>query len=492
MRTQKLSSDDRTFFELVAQAAFANPFGEHRFELDRQILGNQKIPRGPEVVPELIGQIRQRLEGIDGAGLARIQDFPQAEQKLIESVFLFDVFHQFIEQLDRTIERQVLVGSESVSVDYGKEAIRTLSARGFERQRAVQLFSLFFQIRRAYYFIDRGLLGTCPSMQRFREDLWNTIFTHDLGLYEQGLWDSMEDFAVMLLGPTGAGKGAAAAAIGRSGYIPFDDKKGIFARSFTAAFVQVNLSQCAETLLESALFGHTKGAFTGAVAQHEGVFALCGEHGSIFLDEIGDVSTAIQIKLLKVLEEREFCPLGSHLAQRFQGRVIAATHRNVSTLRSEGLFRNDFYYRLCSDCIEVPSLQQRIQEDPRELDLLIGHTVERILGRPHHELASIVRQVIDERLGRDYAWPGNVRELAQCVRRVILRRDYQGDIGIAVQGPQDQLTRDIQAGALRAEELMARYCRLLYQRFGTYEEVARRTDLDRRTVKRYVEMSRKK
>ena len=400
MRTQKLSKDDRTFFELVAEAAFANPFSDRRFELDRQILGDQKLPRGPEVVPELIGQISQRLDGIDGAGLAKIQDFPKQEQGLIENVFLFDVFHQFIEQLDQTIERQVLIGADSVSVDYGKEAIRTLVARGFERQRAVQIFSLFFQIRRAYYFIDRGLLGTCPSMQRFREDLWNTIFTHDLGLYEQGLWDSMEDFAIMLLGPTGAGKGAAAAAIGRSGYIPFDEKKGAFARSFTEAFVQVNLSQYAETLLESALFGHTKGAFTGAVSQHEGVFALCGEHGSIFLDEIGDVSTAIQIKLLKVLEEREFCALGSHQGQRFEGRVIAATHRDLNTLRSEGLFRDDFYYRLCSDCITVPSLQQRIQEDPKELDLMINHTVERILGHTHEELAGIVRQVIDDRLGR--------------------------------------------------------------------------------------------
>ncbi|GAI37824.1 unnamed protein product, partial [marine sediment metagenome] len=198
-------------------------------------------------------------------------------------------------------------------------------------------------------------------------NLWNNIFTHDIRYYERYLWDKMEDFSTLLVGPTGSGKGAAAAAIGRSGFIPFDDRKQAFAESFTKTFIPVNLSQYPETLLESELFGHTKGAFTGAVASHDGLFALCGPHGSIFLDEIGDINPQVQIKLLQILEERIFSPVGSHKKLYFHGRVIAATNRSIEQLRRQGRFRDDFYYRLCSDCIVVPALQQRIRENPDEL-----------------------------------------------------------------------------------------------------------------------------
>ncbi|MCP4453152.1 MAG: sigma-54-dependent Fis family transcriptional regulator, partial [Planctomycetes bacterium] len=245
----------------------------------------------------------------------------------------------------------------------------------------------------------------------------------------------------------------------------------------------------AETLLESELFGHTKGSFTGAISSHEGLLSLCGRHGSIFLDEIGDISPSIQIKLLKVLEERAFTAVGSHTVERFHGRVIAATHQPLDILRKQGTFRDDFYYRLCSDCIALPSLYQRVQESPEELDILIVHTVTWITGHRNEDLCQTVRQVIDTRLGRDYAWPGNVRELAQCIRRVIIKQDYQGNQPSQAAVPAtDALADQMRAGRLRAEDLVAQYCQILYKRLGTYEEVARRTDLDRRTVKRYVGM----
>jgi DNA-binding NtrC family response regulator len=323
-----------------------------------------------------------------------------------------------------------------------------------------------------------------------RENLWNHIFTSDIRLYETSLWNRMEDFSTLLTGPTGSGKGAAAAAIGRSGFIPFDTRKNCFAAGFADTFVAVNLTQYAETLLESELFGHTKGSFTGAVSSHEGLLSLCGRHGSIFLDEIGDISPSIQIKLLKVLEERSFTAVGSHTVERFHGRVIAATHQPLDVLRKQGTFRDDFYYRLCSDCIELPSLYQRVQESPEELDILIAHTVTWITGQPNEALCQTVRQVIDTRLGRDYTWPGNVRELAQCVRRVIIKQDYQGDQPCQASAQAtDSLADQMRAGSLRAEDLVAQYCQMLYRRLGTYEEVARRTDLDRRTVKRYVGMT---
>jgi len=351
---------------------------------------------------------------------------------------------------------------------------------------------MFFQIRRAFYFIEKGLTGTSSVMKKLRMDLWNNIFTHDLNHYQLSLWDKMEDFSTLLLGPTGSGKGAAAGAIGQSGYIPFDPKGNRFVQNFTKTFVSVNLSEYAETLLESELFGHSKGAFTGAVASRNGLLSLCCKHGSVFLDEIGDISSAVQIKLLKVLEERAFCPVGSYKEERFSGRVIAATHHDIGSLRRTGRFRDDFYYRLCSDCIHVPSLRQRIEQNPAELDDLIGHTIQIITGESSADLAAIVRGVIDNQLGPEYEWPGNVRELAQCVRRVIIKHDYEGDVLAGASDSSIHLAEAIDKGDISAGELLSRYCARLYSRFGSYEEVARRSKLDRRTAKKYVLMSREK
>ena len=219
---------------------------------------------------------------------------------------------------------------------------------------------------------------------------------------------------------------------------------------------------------------------------HKGILEQCGQYSSIFLDEIGEVSAAVQIKLLQVLQERQFSRVGCHKKLRFQGRVIAATNRSINELRSAGTFRDDFFYRLCSDSIVVPPLRQRLQEDPAELDSLLAHVIRRMVGTPSEELVGIARTVIRERLGRTYHWPGNVRELEQCVRRILLKRDYAGDQRAIEADEPALLTRHIAAGTLDAQALLSRYCGFLYKKYGTFEEVARRTNLDRRTVKKYI------
>lgn len=293
-------------------------------------------------------------------------------------------------------------------------------------------------------------------------------------------------FSTLLLGATGTGKGLAAAAIGRSAFIPFDPMGKRFQHGFTAAFTAINLSEFPESLIESELFGHRKGAFTGAVDHHQGVFQRCSPYGSLFLDEIGDASLNVQIKLLRVLQERSFRPVGSQQALRFAGRVIAATHRSLDELRQGGRFRDDFFYRLRSDIIRVPTLQQRLQETPEELDLLVRSLMVRMIGQDNAELMETVLDGLRLDLPADYAWPGNVRELEQALHRILLTRHYRGDRPAALHGPEQPLAGRFQAESLDARTLLAEHCARLYRQCGNYEAVARKTGLDRRTVRKYI------
>ncbi len=488
-KPNKMSTADLEFFTRVARATFSNPFGEERRELDQQILGVAS-PLSPEkLVDAVASKVGERLQALHDARKANLRLYAGSERKIVRNVFLFHVYHRFRADFDNFILEQKRQGDTPSPVPFAREAIGMLAALGFTDDDALRLFAFFYQVRRAFYFINNNLIGRSPSMRKLRMHLWNHVFTHNVSWYEQYLWNRMEDFSTMLLGETGTGKGAAASAIGRSGFIPFDLPKNAFSESFTRNFISLNLSQYQEALIESELFGHKKGAFTGAIDNHDGVFSRCTPHGSIFLDEIGDVSVPVQIKLLQILQGRTFSPVGSHAKLRFHGRVIAATNRPLDELRQQGLFRDDFYYRLCSDIIVVPTLRQRIQEDASELNLLVANILERMIGEAPTELREMLREVLQQDLGKDYPWPGNVRELEQAVRRILLTRHYHGDLNSGTAGLREQLILGIDSGSLDAQGVLQRYCQFLYARHQTYEEVARRTNLDRRTVKKYIKFS---
>jgi transcriptional regulator with GAF, ATPase, and Fis domain len=408
------------------------------------------------------------------------------DRALLENGVLFQIFHKYTGAIDELIVRQVRAATAPSPAAFGRRLMTDLAACGWDSAAAGRFVGIFFQMRRAFFFIERGLTGQCRSMRKLRESLWNNVFTHDIRVYERYLSTRMEDFSTILLGETGSGKGTAAAAIGRSAFIPFDASKDRFVESFTRAFVTINLSQYPESLIESELFGHRKGAFTGAIETHEGAFERCSPHGAIFLDEIGEVSVPIQIKLLDVLQERRYTPVGSHESKRFEGRVIAATNRALADRREAGQFRDDFYYRLCSDVIEVPPLRVRLAERPEEMNELLEHLVERIVGEKSDELVAIARRAIATGVGKGYAWPGNVRELEQAVRRILMTAAYHPAAPAAARELGDRLFASLEQGTADARAVLAMYCALLYRRHGTYEEVAKRTKLDRRTVKKYV------
>ena len=486
MNILKLSAAERDFFQKVKLAIGANPFSDERTAVDRELTGCKTPLQNKKQVELLVQVVQEKLRQTCTGMSKPITCFQGEDQELVQYGFLFHIFHKYCSSFDQHIKDQIAMGDEACKVDFAGDVLSEMVSEGVSQNEAIRFFALSFQMRRAFYFIDQ-IVGKSPCMKNLRRSLWNNIFTHDIWLYDQYLWNRMEDFSTMLLGPTGTGKGLAASAIGRSGYIPFDERKNSFKESFTRAFISINLSQYPEQLVESELFGHKKGAFTGAIGGHEGILSLCSPSGAIFLDEIGEVSIPVQIKLLQVLQERIFAPVGSHKKERFYGRVIAATNRSVEELRKQKVFRDDFYYRLCSDIITVPALSQRIQENPDELDDLLAHTVKRIIGKPSPELVLNTLKTLKRQIPSDYPWPGNVRELEQSVRRILLKQEYEGDRILACETESDILSDTLVKIDLTAQQLMGKYCKVLYAKLGTYEAVAKRTELDRRTVKKYVD-----
>jgi sigma-54 specific flagellar transcriptional regulator A len=217
------------------------------------------------------------------------------------------------------------------------------------------------------------------------------------------------DSSVLVLGESGTGKEVVARAIHDS-----SPRRG-------SAFVAVNCGAIPAELLESELFGHEKGAFTGAYTSRRGRFEIA-EGGTLFLDEIGDMSLPMQVKLLRVLQERVFERVGNHQPIRCNVRIIAATHRNLDDAISNGSFREDLFYRLNVFPIEMPSLRERIGD----LEVLIGEFVaeNEKAGRPSLRILPRAMEAL-----RAYGWPGNVRELGNLIERLsVLHADRPVDI----------------------------------------------------------------
>jgi DNA-binding NtrC family response regulator len=232
---------------------------------------------------------------------------------------------------------------------------------------------------------SKGLIGKSPTI---------------VEVYKTLARAAMSSSTVLVIGESGTGKELVARAIHDN------------SQRRTKRFVAVNCGALAENLLESELFGHVKGSFTGAMSDKRGLFEDA-HGGTLFLDEIGDITLALQIKLLRVLQENEFKPVGSNDTRKADVRVIAATHRDLDALVRTGRFREDLYYRLKVIQIDLPPLRDRMEDLPD----LVGH----FLARYAEKNKKGVSHVSDEamRLLKIYPWPGNIRELEHAIERAV-------------------------------------------------------------------------
>lgn len=283
--------------------------------------------------------------------------------------------------IDDAVQAMRLGAYDFLTKPIDVEHLRLVIARAL-RERALldEVAQLRTQLQTQYTF--QNILSKNPRMHAVFELINNVADTNT---------------TILIEGETGTGKEQVACAV----HMASHQRNG--------AFVAVNCAALPETLLESELFGHEKGAFTGAVGQRRGRFELA-HGGTIFLDEIGDVPAAMQAKLLRVLQERSFERLGGAEPIQVDVRVIAATNRSLQRLVHEGKFREDLYYRLNVVKIDLPPLRER----PEDIPLLVTHFTEKFsrAGELPKQIDPKVMEVLI-----NYSWPGNVRELENAMER---------------------------------------------------------------------------
>jgi len=495
---------ERAFAECVRALSRTNPFTEERRALERRALGDAfVVVRGPWGAgfdrrannPNVV-EIEARAVRLADALVTRRGEraLDDDDRALFVSVQRFALYAVHGDALaahlpsvvdERGARRRPVA---PLFAAFAKDARARLSGLApLDDGALARTFAHFWQLRRAFHHVFTQILGGSSPTCALRARIWESIFTHDLARYERALTGKMSELPTLILGPSGSGKELVARAIARAAFIPYDVGAGAFVDD-SEPLSALHLAALPPTLVESALFGHVKGAFTGAIADRVGAFERSSAHGTVFLDEIGELTGELQVKLLRVLEARTFQRVGDDVVRSFRGKVIAATHRDLARAMDEGLFREDLYFRLCADVVVTPSLSARVADDDGELPLLVQFLAARLVGDDEAPaLADTVLAFIARALPR-HPWPGNVRELDQCVRNVLVTGRYEPAARAAAPViDDDPFVRAVREGALSFDALVDEYCARAYARTGSYEEVARALGLDRRTVKKHVD-----
>ncbi len=493
--------------QLLSELAYCNPFIPRRIELERELLGSafdeqdaewNRVGDTSTIAGNVVRVVELATGLVDGArdrlASGKCKSTGKALDVYRDAALLVLYYRNGRSFLEAILES---AGDENSGRHFGFFRKFQSDFDGYfccEQLRppheldAAHYFACFFQIRRAFYQIFQFMQGSSMPAATLRAQVWESVFTSNMRRYQRSLTHRMGNQTTLVTGPSGTGKELVARAIGLARFIPFKARELQFEAHFQTGFHAVNLSAFSPTLIESELFGHRRGAFTGAVQDRTGWFERCGAFDTVFLDEIGEVDHSIQVKLLRVLEAREFQRLGESETHPFLGRIVTATNRDLDEAMRAGEFRRDFYFRLCGDVIRMPSLHERFADCADELPMLARFLARRIVGEDEADmLAGEVVNWVTNELGLTYPWPGNVREFEQCVRNILIRGAYHPFEEGAKSGDDSAWLEQVKAGHLTVERLLETYCRRVYQNCRSYEETGRQLGMDRRTVKKYVD-----
>ena len=490
-----VSSLDFLLTEIHA-LAFVNPFGKERDRIEARILTkmgfvNSQIDSNPIFTQEFNQVLQWVWVGEQALLDGKVKEFESSHSDRMASLAYFSLYHQIVDDLDRLIE-----GPEGDSIANRKlfrrieEGIRKRSPliRGMSNPmwgNPGHLFSCFYQLRRAFLCLFQEIVGQSDPIRSLRMRVWESVFTQDMLSYQQWMHESVGRFPTLVLGPSGSGKEIVARAIGLSRFIPYDPQSSQFASKPRDSFRPVNLSALSETLIESELFGHRKGSFTGAIRDHAGIFETAGVHGTVFLDEIGEVPESIQVKLLRLLQSGEFQAIGSEERSFYEGKIIAATHRDLDAEMRSGRIREDFFYRLCGDQVNTVALHEILASRPDEIIGSVHYICSRLFGpEGAGELSSRVVDTLRAQVPKNYEWPGNFRELEQAVRNVIVRNEY---VPVLRSEESNSIETVYENTEVSLAQWSATYARKAFENAGSYREAARRLKIDQRTLKKLVE-----
>ena len=324
--------------------------------------------------PVILSDIR--MFELDGMSVLRVVKKSQAQS----AVILMTGFGS----MEGTIEAIQEGAFDYVSKPFKMDALKAVVARAMKHWEALNETRDTIEAPRLEV-TAKSLIGKSPKI---------------VEVYKVLARAAMSSSTVLVIGESGTGKELVARAI-------HDNSQRRKER-----FIAVNCGALAESLLESELFGHVKGSFTGANADKSGLFEEASG-GTLFLDEIGDITPALQIKLLRVLQESEVRPVGSSEVRRVNVRLIAATHRDLDHLVKTDKFREDLFYRLKVISIELPSLRERMEDLP----YLIEHFLARYSEKNRKRVSHISEEAMI--LIRKYSWPGNIRELEHSIERAV-------------------------------------------------------------------------
>ncbi|MGE3959146.1 MAG: sigma-54-dependent transcriptional regulator [Vicinamibacterales bacterium] len=341
----------------------------------------------PREAQRLLGERSFDLLVVDNvmpqlSGLDLIREYVGSTPENERSQILMMTAHATVES---AIEAMKLGALDYLQKPFEIDELLVVARRALEHQRLTSEYR-YLRTERDEQFGNYGIIGRSGPMRAIIERAERVAQTKS---------------TVLITGETGTGKELVARAIHNR------------SAQRDMPLIKVNCAAIPETLLESELFGHVRGAFTGATTSKKGKFALA-DGGTIFLDEIGTMSPALQAKLLRVLQEREFEPLGSERTERIDVRVIAATNRDLRQMVAEGRFQDDLFYRLNVIPIELPPLRDRREDIPA----LVEHFVRKHAQRTGRRIDGIAEGVVQAL--QQYEWPGNVRELENTIERAVV------------------------------------------------------------------------
>ena len=498
------TASENTKIRQFGKLIFTNPFSAERLDIERRLLGSRHIQRyrvwhrlnGELSVNWNLPAISELCDHLVDKGLAlwerggfSPEDGALEAWDLLAIYWLFSKYSLAMSRniyLATAVEEKSALLYDEFQRDFGRLMTR-IPRKTPSIYSPEKVFALCHQVHRAFNYIFDFIAGGTAAAAELRSSIWESIFTHDMGLYYRQLYCEMNQIATLITGESGTGKELAAQAIAYSQFIPFNSAVRRFEFPYRECFHPVQLSAMPSSLIESELFGHVKGAFTGAVNDRRGPFENCRPCECVFLDEIGEVPLAVQVKLLRLLQTRQFQRIGDMKLKSFGGKVIAATNSELADACRKGTFRQDLFFRICSDTIHTVPLRTLLNGKEEELRQFVTILAKRILS------SGDIQPFVDKcckwivaSLGMDYPWPGNVRELEQCLRNLLVRGTYTPLLKGGRIPPSD-IGGQMADSGLDADELLRRYVQTLHCRGCSILKVSRLSGLDRRTVKKYLD-----